>query len=111
MNNGHYIKKALEVFKQDPHVQAALISRVSPEIAKVLGESMEELEQRTLLELFIQHADLRKTDTLRLAVDMVATPEQKKQALTHYHENTANALGISFDEYLKINPQLKAEIE
>ncbi|WP_323740305.1 DUF6388 family protein [Acinetobacter oleivorans] len=111
MNNGHYIQKALELFKQDPHVQAALNSRVSPEIAKALGESIEELEYRTLFELFTQRADLDNTDTLRLALDMVATPHQKKQALAQYHEDTANALGISLDEYLKINPQLKAELE
>ncbi|KCX66694.1 hypothetical protein J567_4517 [Acinetobacter baumannii 754286] len=42
---------------------------------------------------------------------MVATPQQKKQALAQYHEDTANALGISLDEYLKIHPQFKAEIE
>nr|WP_314370692.1 DUF6388 family protein [uncultured Acinetobacter sp.] len=111
MNNGHYIQKALELFKQDPHVQAALNSRVSPEIAKALGESIEELEYRTLFELFTQRADLDSTDTLRLALDMVATPQQKKQVLAQYHEDTANGLGISLDEYLKLNPQLKAEIE
>lgn len=111
MNNGIYIKKALEIFKQDQQVQAIIKSQVNPKIADDLGHSVEALEQQILLESFRDYATSQGTDTLRLALNMVATPDQKKQVLLQHHQDTANALGIDLEEYFVLNPRLKAETE
>lgn len=111
MNNGIYIKKALELFKQNSEVKEIVRSRANSEIAKILGESLEDLEQQVLGEIFAKYATSKGTDTLRLALDMVATPEQKKQVLLQYHQGTADALGVDIKEYLMLNPNLKAETE
>ena len=106
-----YIKEALEIFKQDHQVQATIKSKVNPKIAEDLGHSVEALEQQILLESFRDYATSQGTDTLRLALNMVATPEQKKQVLLQHHQDTANALGIDLEEYFVLNPKLKAETE
>lgn len=111
LNNGMYIKEALEIFKQDQQVQAIIKSRVDPKTADALGHSVETLEQQVLLETFRDYATSQGTDTLRLALNMVATPEQKKQVLLQHHQDTANALGIELEEYFALNPKLKTETE
>ena len=111
MSNIIYIEEALEIFKQDPRVQAIIRSKVNPKIADDLGDSVEALEQQVLLETFRGYATSQGIDTLRLALNMVATPEQKKQALLQHHQDTANALGIDLEEYFVLNPRLKAETE
>lgn len=110
MSNSIYIKKALELFEQDSKVQEILRARASTKVSKILGESSEELKQRVLIEEFIKFAESKNTDSLRLALDMVATPEQKQEVLLKYHQNTAEALGISLEEYLTLNPYFKDEI-
>ncbi len=50
MSNIIYIEEALEIFKQDPRVQAIIRSKVNPKIADDLGDSVEALEQQVLLE-------------------------------------------------------------
>ena len=79
MSNIIYIEEALEIFKQDPRVQAIIRSKVNPKIADDLGDSVEALEQQVLLETFRDYATSQGIDTLRLALNMVATPEQKKR--------------------------------
>jgi hypothetical protein len=111
LSNIIYIKEALEIFKQDPRVQAIIKSKVNPKIADDLGHSIEILEQQVLLETFRDYATSQGIDTLILALNMVATPEQKKQVLLQHHQDIANALGIGLEEYFVLNPRLKAEIE
>ena len=106
-----YIKKALEIFKQDSQVQAIIKSKVNPKIADDLGDSVEALEQQVLLETFRDYATSQGIDTLRLALNMVATPEQKKRVLLQYHQDTASAIGVDLEEYFMLNPSLKAETE
>ena len=106
-----YIKEALEIFKQDSRVQAIIKSKVNPKIADDLGNSVEALEQQVLLETFRDYATSQGTDNLRLALNMVATPEQKKQVLLKHHQDTANAIGMDLEEYFMLNPSLKAETE
>lgn len=111
MSNSPYVTQALEVFRKDQQVQAIVKSQATSEIADHLGESLESLEQRVLLEAFRKHAERKGTDIFRLSLDMTATPEQKKQELLKLHQNTADALGIDLDEYFLLNPHLKAETE
>ncbi|UIZ59154.1 hypothetical protein LZP46_15755 (plasmid) [Acinetobacter sp. SCLZS86] len=56
MSNIIYIEEALEIFKQDPRVQAIIRSKVNPKIADDLGDSVEALEQQVLLETFRGYA-------------------------------------------------------
>jgi hypothetical protein len=112
LSNRIYLKEALEIFKQDQQVQAIIQSKVNPKIADDLGHSIETLEQQVLLETFRDYyATSQGTDTLRLALNMVATPEQKKQVLLQHHQDTANAIGVDLEEYFMLNPSLKAETE
>ena len=106
-----YIKETLKIFKKNQKEQAVIKSKVSPKIAEDLGHSVETLEHQVLLETFRDYATNQGTDTLRLALNMVATPEQKKRVLLQYHQDTASAIGVDLEEYFMLNPSLKAETE
>jgi Family of unknown function (DUF6388) len=110
MNEKQRFNSALEVFLNRNKFVQKEIQSLTPEGAKAIGLSFDELRENELQKLFIKHAESLGQTPYELVLSLTVESEEEKAFLiTINHKSTADMLGMTWDEYLDINPHLKSE--
>jgi hypothetical protein len=108
MNERDHHKLACENFlARHPEVKAEL-DALSQREAGILGISLDEFREWKLGERLQEQADLSGVDVGDFIISVAARSESERKAwMLERHKQTAEAMGMDFEEYCELNPHIK----
>ncbi|WP_252090664.1 DUF6388 family protein [Pseudomonas sp. MWU13-3659] len=90
-------------FADNPHALAQ-VELVNPRVIEACGVTVEEFQKIKRIEIFAQAAQQRGLDLDEFVIHLVAdSPQQAQEWRLKRHHEFAEALGMDWEEYKKVN--------
>lgn len=100
--------QALKIFFTQDEYARKKIENLDPKIAEALGMDHEKSKEIELKKLFIERAESMNLDPRVLTIQIISNSnEEKEQRMNQYHKSNAEVMGITWNEYKKLNPHIK----